>query len=969
MNTGGTKIVSAITEVCRGPEEFAAFIIQKLVNSIHEGLRCVGLRLLTHFYLRVDLLPVSLLMMTLERKSRRKSSIISRTMEKISMISGGVGMKRLEASGGLDLLDEVLSNHSDTATEKTYAVLLEMLLTKSGSKTPLTVQYINAPEEYSTASASLHLIGASCNLGVGYVPNRMDPKGGQGGRSAVFGLSPDQMMDEGLDLLNAVSLSFVLDQLPRLPIAGQGQICKDLMTLLTHSGSNRDAFFSNPSWHLCLSGLVSNLIEMGTLPSLARVTTQDIVSKFRDIDEGNLNIDKELILNNEGSVKNCHELDNAKDDDKEVLIDSVCNNNVNISTPTAEIKDVWFAVGMKIYSTLLIHAMDVKTGWKEVERTLYSSLDKDDIEEIQKIQNKIGNSDNSNEILQETEKISSIMEENELKCNSIARSILSHCISEMTFSIKPKYKDLQRLAKSTKFKENQAGLDRMENILTLILSSSQFSLFDVHCAGKGVGDLRIGRLRAFYYNEVKEEKVMLEKMECANATSQDNEWFDDDAEGALRWNEGVEGVTGSKERITVTDSSSDFSTPVGKSTSTGVERGVMRDLYESKEETPSNLFDHAENRLLRRCERDDSFQIGEGYQNNDGYECLKFDHIWIELITAKDKEVGVKGVTKDDTKTTFSRKDVLSPLERSHDVEEGRLILVLQTLRLFDGIFWPHKSGPFRNKHMLRFIKDQVPLTARTAPLTARTDEKDSALSSTLIPTSIKSELNQNLDDKNQDKYQKKLDFLLSQTSNNQNVNTASSPNSTPRNNTPTDIKKNVNLKNDAKSKILQSYSPSISFYTSIIRMSLYILQTLSPSSELAILNVQRLNELLMSQDKVSPYTTPIDDWLLAAVLHLTVTLQNILSSLKPIFEIIGFKNSCLNIPIIGFEIDDEVYEMDLKFDKEVISKLDISIENKIKDLFNTSIGVSLIAFTKECMLVLSGSLLRINVYIYFIQM
>jgi hypothetical protein len=134
-----------------------------------------------------------------------------------------------------------------------------------------------------------------------------------------------------------------------------------------------------------------------------------------------------------------------------------------------------------------------------------------------------------------------------------------------------------------------------------------------------------------------------------------------------------------------------------------------------------------------------------------------------------------------------------------------------------------------------------------------------------------------------------------------------------------------------------------------------------------------------MSQDKVSPYTTPIDDWLLAAVLHVTVTLQNVLSSLTPIFEIIGFKNSCLNIPIVGFEKNDEVYEMDLKFDKEILSKLDISVENKIKDLFNSAIGISLLNFTKECMLVLAGMLLCINVdihtyiyiyvYIYFIYM
>jgi hypothetical protein len=165
---GGSKIVCVITEVCKGPEEFAAFIIQKMIKSSHEDLRCIGLRLLTHFYLRVDLLPVSWLMMTLKR---RKSSMLSRTVEKISMISGtlsvrmgvrfcttlmlnffsvniviikiiviiiiiiiittgGVGMRRLQACGGLALLEETLGAHTKTSTDRTYVALLEMLLTK-----------------------------------------------------------------------------------------------------------------------------------------------------------------------------------------------------------------------------------------------------------------------------------------------------------------------------------------------------------------------------------------------------------------------------------------------------------------------------------------------------------------------------------------------------------------------------------------------------------------------------------------------------------------------------------------------------------------------------------------------------------------------------------------------------------------------------------------------------------------------
>lgn len=98
----------------------------------------------------------------------------------------------------------------------------------------------------------------------------------------------------------------------------------------------------------------------------------------------------------------------------------------------------------------------------------------------------------------------------DLKCkgDSVSRSVLSHLICEVTSSIRVKYKELQRLAKSSRVKDTQAGLDKMENILTLVLSSSQFALSDVCCAAEGVGNLQIGRLRAHYCAEGIEEKII-----------------------------------------------------------------------------------------------------------------------------------------------------------------------------------------------------------------------------------------------------------------------------------------------------------------------------------------------------------------------------------------------------------------------------------------------------------------------------
>ena len=188
--------------------------------------------------------------------------------------------------------------------------------------------------------------------------------------------------------------------------------------------------------------------------------------------------------------------------------------------PTEEMKDSWYLASMEIYANLLTRAMDTKTGWREVERTLCQSLlagagSGDLFSPFTQPHMLVSASERQIDfetIIHEEEARDSYMKEVTCKGNTVARCILSHLISHMTMSIRLKYKDLQRLARSTRFKENQAGLDRMENILTLILSSSQFFLSNVCCASDGVGDLHIGRLRAHYYNEIVEEKAKADQL-------------------------------------------------------------------------------------------------------------------------------------------------------------------------------------------------------------------------------------------------------------------------------------------------------------------------------------------------------------------------------------------------------------------------------------------------------------------------
>ena len=55
-------------------------------------------------------------------------------METLSKLSGNdAGIKRLQASVGLSLLEEVLSEFTDTSSYMIYSAILEMMVTKNGN--------------------------------------------------------------------------------------------------------------------------------------------------------------------------------------------------------------------------------------------------------------------------------------------------------------------------------------------------------------------------------------------------------------------------------------------------------------------------------------------------------------------------------------------------------------------------------------------------------------------------------------------------------------------------------------------------------------------------------------------------------------------------------------------------------------------------------------------------------------------
>ena len=331
-------------------------------------------------------------------------------------------------------------------------------------------------------------------------------------------------------------------------------------------------------------------------------------------------------------------------------------------------KDYWFQQSMEVYSNLLSRAMDTKSGWREVEKTLSQSRTQGVMWSAFSVPKYYDTHNNDNQyqnISQRNNEVALQTEDNTTKDNAnkeienkgdcVARAALSNLISEMTVSIRIKYKDLQRLARSNRFKENQAGLDRMENILTLILSSSQYVLSDVCCAGDGVGDLHIGRLRAHYYNEVVEEKIIQENLVLeSKATIQSFEdgvfsEIDPESPGDCSC------LTGSLPK-----SRGEYEREKESFSPTGISGGV-NNLMESTIELQfcdanectitsskcSNNFDLAEERLLQRhcSEIPNNSEFASNYTtspSNSFIDMADFTRSWMHLETSEISQIPEK---------------------------------------------------------------------------------------------------------------------------------------------------------------------------------------------------------------------------------------------------------------------------------------------------------------------------------------
>jgi hypothetical protein len=705
---GGSRFISAIISVCSGPEEFASYVLLYVIHKPYEELRCTGIRILSHFYLRLDQANAPLLSTAL--KQRRKQQSLYQSMSNIAaqVASRDQGLQRLQLCGGLALLVEILSSHCKVSTELTYSALLELLLTKPGGKSQVTVQYTDLFDTSGATSTTIfasNTNNSSTNIssaGGGSVSQTLPLRvvGATGSvrpiaqHKVVFAaayLSPDQVHEEDVDMMNAAALPIFFELLPKLPMSVQGQIYSDLLALLKHSESNCHAFICTSSWHLCMFGMVSQLVLEEVIDdSIPTITTISILGELEKWTGYNIGTEfnASFFVSSKyfGSV--AHSLSNGKGQTSpkpypesrlargysihgEVMLltrDAASNafilpprvsndNDMMIASTTTSDNDMWFALGMKVYATLLLHAMEFKNGWKELDRSISQSYE----------------------------------------CGigySVAQTILSHVLNEITFTMRSKYRELQRLAKSKDFSENQEATDRIENLLCLLLTSSEVALIDFQCAVTGIKDFHLCKLRVHVFSEICHEYAMIKDTSTHPTDLNKANFSGNQIDGLLP--------------------ASDIRSILEK---TEVSLSTNASLVEQSSPTSSVVYDI----YGARRNTDSSFPSLMDQEHHQYQKYLDFSHEWHDLVgVASQSDLPSSSSANNNTNNddaggqnnpTFQYKSIeelLHPLERNHDVSNGKLVLVLQSLRFFDVIFWPSNTGALRNAEMLKFSKEDT---------------------------------------------------------------------------------------------------------------------------------------------------------------------------------------------------------------------------------------------------------------------
>lgn len=441
----GRKIVTTLAEICKGTEEFGAFLIHRFFNHTYEKLRCTSAALLMHFYIRVDTIPPSVLN---SYSKKKKGSLFTKAREKFSSMIDGQGMERLNACGGLAFICRVFDEHSRKSTEDTYVSFLDLLLISPDTDRQISPVYRNMYVEMCQGSAS----PAKLSVGI---------------RSP--GLVDALHINESTEIIHPCALPAFFYILPKLPFGVQERVFLDLLALIKHSASNRDMICSDPRWHISLFELVGQLMAVSA-ESVSLLNQRDFKDFLRSwaIYENPGSEDTLTMLFSEPMPPNSPILSPINFSRHRAItpppsaistLTSNAHRRMSIEKLSAEpvgALDMWFAIGMKIYGTLLLHSLDYKWGSREMDKLISYSYD------------------NTHGV-------------------AVSLAVFSHMLNEFTFSMQAKYKDMQRMAKSNSGEDNNEATVMLENMLSIIYTLSIYLLEEQLVAGLGVVGLNLGK--------------------------------------------------------------------------------------------------------------------------------------------------------------------------------------------------------------------------------------------------------------------------------------------------------------------------------------------------------------------------------------------------------------------------------------------------------------------------------------------
>jgi hypothetical protein len=687
---GGQRILSAITETFVGAEEFASCVMLKLVNNPSEDIRYTGIRLLTHYYLRIPTLSAGLQSLS-SINSTAKAQILTQYMN--NKYQQRNEFFRLHLFGGVWLLHQILDSFLDISSARTYSGLVEMLLLH--------------PDECSRVDMCAAIKARSNMVGEGFIDfNPLTSKSNQSALSSTkpntrafdfaspgiirndapllfvdYFISPNMRAneDEDQNMTNAEILPLLLLLLPKFSSVTQQQILPDMLSLLKRSAGNRSAFCRLPMWHISLFTTVLQLFGMSTqgerMPSKP-VTSNNMLMDLEDwillthlSDVGDNNsLDEQIILRRicERRVLNPVKASSLSRDLIDTEIEKIIRTVTGSVKPidaadlrppytepvgtgagewktllTVDVppglddhgnkdpsasKGPWFSFALKVYCTLLMHEMRRKDGWISV----ISSVSQGKVcHQRRSFSEDEVSSDRLDASPGEARYLDLSNRDDIPFCSKV---ILSHVITEITADVRKTYAELR----------SKKNVDRMHNIFNLLMFAAEFA----H-SGKASSTRTIIGM-----DEIHSRQRLHRK-----------DAFEDGFVKSVRF-----------------------------------EKTIIENPFSEKEHTDVNN-DH--------LTYDTTDKMVGPVMNN-------FTSCWQSLPISSSMLAGSRLSNSVDRLLSDAR--LMSSLRYSEDIitaldeefcseEDSNLLILLQVQSLFDCIFWPDEDQPLRNTPWLKYSK------------------------------------------------------------------------------------------------------------------------------------------------------------------------------------------------------------------------------------------------------------------------